>query len=90
MQKYITLPWEMNYLLTNISYHTFIQDVTVLQERDYFACLSVCHGVILIIFNLSLGFPGGSVIKNLPANTGDVGSIPMSGRSPGEGNDNPL
>ena len=42
MQKYITLPWEMNYLLTNISYHTFIQDVTVLQERDYFACLSVC------------------------------------------------
>ena len=45
MQKYITLPWEMNYLLTNISYHTFIQDVTVLQERDYFACLSVCLSV---------------------------------------------
>ena len=36
------------------------------------------------------GFPGGSVIKNPPANTGDVGSIPGSGRSPGEGNGNLL
>ena len=33
------------------------------------------------------------VVKNLPANTGnirDMGSIPESGRSPGEGNGNPL
>ena len=37
-----------------------------------------------------LGFPGGSVIKNLPANAGDVGLIPASGRSPGEGNGNLL
>ena len=29
------------------------------------------------------GFPGGSVVKNPPANSGDVGSIPESGRSPG-------
>ena len=29
------------------------------------------------------------MVKNLPANTGDVGSIPGLGRSPGEGNDNP-
>ena len=35
------------------------------------------------------GFPGGSVVKNLPANKGDVGSIPGSGISPGEGNGNP-
>ena len=35
------------------------------------------------------GFLGGSMIKNLPANsgaTGDVGSVPGSGRSPGEEN----
>ena len=35
----------------------------------------------------------GSVVKNPLAkagDTGDVGSIPGSGRSPGEGNDNPL
>ena len=36
------------------------------------------------------GFPGGSVVKNLPANAGDTGSVPGSGRSPGEGNSNPL
>ena len=37
-----------------------------------------------------MGFPGGSVIKNLPTKAGDAGSIPGSGRSPGEGNGNPL
>ena len=37
-----------------------------------------------------LGFPGGSVVKNPPANAGDMGSIPGSGRSPGVGNGNPL
>ena len=37
-----------------------------------------------------LGFPGGSVVKNPPANAGDPGSIPGPGRSPGEGNGNPL
>ena len=36
------------------------------------------------------GFPGGSVVKNPPANTGDVGLIPGSGRSFGRGNGNPL
>ena len=34
------------------------------------------------------GFPGGSVVKNPPANAGDKGSIPGSGKSPGEGNGN--
>ena len=33
-----------------------------------------------------LGFPGGSVVKNLPADTGDAGSVPGLGRFPGEGN----
>ena len=32
----------------------------------------------------------GSVVKNLPANAADVGSLPGSGRFPGEGNGNPL
>ena len=30
------------------------------------------------------------MVKNLPANSGDAGSIPGLGRSPGEGNGNPL
>ena len=37
-----------------------------------------------------MGFPGGSVVKNPPANAGDAGSIPASGRSPGGGHGNPL
>ena len=37
-----------------------------------------------------LSYPGGSVVKNLTANAGDLGSIPGSGRSPGEGNGKPL
>ena len=40
--------------------------------------------------NKNWAFPGGSVVKHLPANAGDVGLIPGSGRSPGEGNRNPL
>ena len=36
------------------------------------------------------GFPGVSMLKNLPANAGYVGLIPGSGRSPGVGNGNPL
>ena len=36
------------------------------------------------------GSPGGSVVKNPPANTGDEGSIPVPGRSSGAGNGNPL
>ena len=32
-----------------------------------------------------MGFPGGSVLKNLPPNAGDIGSVPGSGRSPGDG-----
>ena len=37
-----------------------------------------------------MGFLGRSAVKNLPTNVGDVGSIPESGRSPGEGNGNLL
>ena len=46
--------------------------------------------IFSIIQSMLWGFPGGSVIKNMPANTGDTSWIPGSGRSPGEGNDNPL
>ena len=36
------------------------------------------------------GFPGGSEVKASACNVGDPGSIPGSGRSPGEGNGSPL
>ena len=37
-----------------------------------------------------MGFPGGSDGKASVCNAGDPGSVPGSGRSPGEGNGNPL
>ena len=39
---------------------------------------------------LVMGFPGGSVDKESDCNVVDPGSIPGSGRYPGEGNGNPL
>ena len=36
-----------------------------------------------------IGLFGGSVVKNRPASAGDAGSIPESGRSPGEGDGYP-
>jgi len=39
---------------------------------------------------LSFGFPGGSDSKASACNAGDLGLIPGLGRSPGEGNGNPL
>ena len=45
------------------------------------------------MYNEQADFSGDSVVKNPPAkagNTEDVSSIPGSGRSPGEGNDDPI
>ena len=42
------------------------------------------------MLDLFKSFPGGSVVENPSATLGDMGLIPGSGRSFGEGNDNPL
>ena len=49
--------------------------------------------VFVSVIALEMGVllsPGGSVEKNPPANAGDMGSIPGSGRFPGKGHGNPL
>ena len=46
--------------------------------------------LLLISYNIILDFPGGSDGKASAYNSGDLGSIPGSGRSPGEGNGNLL
>ena len=43
-----------------------------------------------ILMHIFMGFPGGSEVKASAWNVGDLGSIHGSGRSPGEGNGNPL
>ena len=49
-----------------------------------YICVCVCT------HRIHMGFPGGAAVRNLPANEGDQGSIPGSGRSPREGNGNPF
>ena len=48
------------------------------------------QGFFLHTFPYTKGFPGGSEVKASACNAGDLGSIPGSGRSPEEGNGNPL
>ena len=46
-------------------------------------------GLLIEEASFVAGFPGGTAVKNPPANAGGWGSIRGSGRSPGEGNGNP-
>ena len=54
--------------------------------------IHICHIIDSAIFkvNYNQDFPGGSDGKAYAYNAGDLGSIPGSGRSPREGNGNPL
>ena len=54
--------------------------------NNIFNYVSIYYILIYACVFLYMGFPGGSAVGNLPANSGDAGSIPGSGRSPGEGN----
>ena len=45
---------------------------------------------VCVFFIVLMGFPGGSDSKVSACNAEDLGSIPGLGRSPGEGNGNPL
>ena len=48
------------------------------------------HAVLLFVYLHKQGFPGGSHSEESACNAGDLGYITESGRSTGEGNDNPL
>ena len=48
------------------------------------------YGAFLVAQMVKMGFPGGSVSKESACSAGGLGSIQRSGRSPGEGNSNPL
>ena len=62
-------------------------------RSQFYTCLRKCiypFNNNLLSATIFQGIPGGLVVKNLPASTGDVGLILGLGRSPGEGNGNPL
>ena len=63
-------------LFTNV-YQQFVYGILQFQSIMTMMLLkNFCCGII------ALGFPGGSVVKNQPANAGDVGLISGWGRSP--------
>ena len=64
----------------------------MMYNREIHFCIKkwIFLSLFKLQFRLCLGFPGSSVVKNLPANAGDAGSIPELGRFPGEGNGDPL
>ena len=59
---------------------------------DYILLLDLYNIYMIVAYSylLNAGFPCSSVEKKLPANAGGMGSIPGSGRSPGEENGNPV
>ena len=81
-------PFLFSFLLfsSSLSLSFFLSTVILITMKWYLI-------VIFIFIFLRSGFPGGSVVKNPPANAGDagvMGLIPGSGRCPGVGNSNLL
>ena len=79
----------------NGSYCISSHHITEAGPRPFLPVASLCQAAssrdrYITEESLCLGFPGGSMVKNLPANAGDVGLIPRLERSPGGGNGNPL
>ena len=66
--------------------------VELKRERRNERLLRKCLAIVLgkLPTPKSLNFPGGSEVKASACNVGDLSSIPGLGRSPGEGNGNPL
>ena len=66
--------------------------VELKRERRNERLLRKCLAIVLgkLPTPKGLNFPGGSEVKASACNVGDLGSIPGLGRSPGEGNGNPL
>ena len=74
-------------------WYVFLPCSCLNQTHCFSACSDTCCAMPLVINLLCMHAaysPGGSVVKNPPANAGDTGLIPVSGRSPGGGNGNPL
>ena len=90
--RVMLLPWSQNSSLQNFEQLIFV--VYKLPNLWYFVIATYWTKAVwnhLVSPNLS--FPGSSVVKNLPTNTGaagDVGSFPWLERSCGVGNSNPL
>ena len=64
--------------------------MTLLSNTSLSTSRNPVNMLIIAAFIEHLAFPGGSAVKNLPANAGGVVSVPGLGRSSGGGNGNPF
>ena len=60
-----------------------------MEHREFLGDGTILYNPLMVNIH-HLDFPCGSVVKNLSANAGNKGLRLGSGRSPGEGNGNPL
>ena len=72
------------------NYHSIRQLMEPFLSTAEYQEYPISYGYCLNIFTRTMGFPDGSDGKESACNAGDPGSIPGSGRSPGEGNGNPV
>ena len=76
--------------MTESDFALFQMSVKILMHPVVF----ILFGITLLVIRIKItcpcrwGFPGGAMVKNPPANTGDAGLIPPSGTYPGVGNGN--
>ena len=90
--------WKGSQYQTSINLHENLNVILLLvitcQKGLFLFCLKSCQGFpalrLLHLYSFQRNFPGGSDGKVSTYNAGDLGSIPGSGRYPGEGNGNPL
>ena len=76
-------PWDSPSKNTGVGYHALFQGIFPTQRSNP-------HLLHWQVVSLPLDFTGGSDSKASAYNEGELGSIPGSGGSPGEGNGNPL
>ena len=81
------IPLPTNYQVWEISTLTILSLSTSLYSHNKYWYF---NSTLSVTYEYSKGFPGGSVVKNPPANAGDMGSVPGLGRSPRGGNSKPL
>ena len=80
----------LSLIKSNLLISSFLPSILIpFLSRTIFFCLPSCRSLPLFE-KISLYFPGGSDSKVSAYNAGDLGSVPGSGRSPGEGNGKPL
>ena len=83
---YHSIEWAVQSRLSSASLSWLVK---ILFQRAVMSDKYNCRAFVLKHLNLGI-FPGGSDGKASAYNAGDLGSIPGSGRSPGEGNGTPL